>query len=810
MFQKIWGIIFFLAFSPAAWAYDYDFYADGIYYDILSSDDKTVAVTYESYTYTPFGGGYKSDYSGDVTIPETVTHNGTEYRVTAIDEYAFYSCDGLTSITIPEGVTTIGTSAFSGCTGLKEVWFNADSCISGGFVWCEALVTVHIGENVKRIPDRAFEYCIGLTSVTIPDGVITIGSYAFYECTGLKSVTIGERVTTIGENAFHNTGLTSVTISNGVTSIGSNAFFGCKGLTSVTIPNNVTSIGDRAFANCNNLNKLEGKFASSDNRCLIVNDRLVAFAPYGLTEYDIPESVRAIGGSAFYRCSGLKSVTIPESVQTIGNYAFAACTGLTSVTIPNSVTSIDYEAFYNCTDLKSVTIGERVTTIGYKAFEYCNKLDTVTSLNPIPPTVVTEFTYQSQSVFDDRTYKNAVFHCPKGAMVAYLNSPWGSFIHGLLHLELVENRVGETTYSCTLRDKFGMEFPVSSVRCDAENTNYTITPLSASVTVTDLEPQTEYEVKFFVETKSGDLLTCETSFTTDTVKLTTLPAINISNTSATLTADITCDAVIGAGFEWRRYDDPELVPSTFSETPIVDGKISGTLRNLTPEKYYKYRPFYRTVKGKYYYGAWLAFGTRDVYAYFEPTVSTRSGEVHGNNSTISGYIVEGSDELLSQGFEYWAETPVIRSTASNPERIEGSGSLMSVTLTGLDYNTTYYYRAYATTAKKTTYGNTESFTTGEDPNLSGIEETEAAAEEGFEVRLSGNPVRNGEIGVQVVGADGATWYRVISLHGALIAQGVLSGTDEWQPVKIPAASTGYYLLQIIGRKGTKTLRIVVE
>ncbi len=748
MFQKFWGVIFFLAFSPAAWAYDYDFYTGGIYYNITSSSDKTVEVTNKYLS----GGNY---YSGDVTIPETITHNETEYRVTAIGKTAFLLCDRLKTVTIPESVTSIGNGAFRGCTGLTEV--------------------------------------------TIPESVTSIGSQAFLDCKGLTEITIPESVTSIGNEVFRDcTGLTSVTILN--TSIGDMAFSGCTGLTSVTIPESVTAIGDGTFSGCTGLTEFKGKFASDNGHCLIVNDTLKAFAPSGLNRYAIPDGVTAIGKWAFVDYTGLTSVTIGDGVTSIGKFAFSGCSGLKEVTIGNSVTTIGDYAFY-ITGLTSVTIPESVIAIGDYAFYFCSQLNTVTSLNPIPSTIAIK-------VFDDRTYKNAVFHYPKGAMVAYLNSPWGSFIHGLLHLELVENRVGETTYSCTLRDKFGMEFPVSSVRCDAENTNYTITPLSASVTVTDLEPQTEYEAKFFVETKYGDLLTCETSFTTDTVKLTTLPAINISNTSATLTADIACDAVIGAGFEWRRYDDPELVPSTFSETPIVDGKISGTLRNLTPEKYYKYRPFYRTVSGKYYYGAWSAFGTRDVYAYFEPTVSTRSGEVHGNNSTISGYIVEGSDELLSQGFEYWAETPVSRSTASNPERIEGSGSLMSVTLTGLDYNTTYYYRAYATTAKKTTYGNTESFTTGEDPNLSGIEET--AAEEGFAVRLSGNPVRNGEIGVQVVGADGATWYRVISLHGAQIAQGVLSGTDEWQPVKIPAASTGYYLLQIIGSKGTKTLRIVVE
>ena len=550
------------------------------------------------------------------TIPDSVTSIGSS---------AFYDCTELESVTIPESVTTIGYDAFSGCSGLKEVWFNADSCISGGFSGCSALATVHIGKNVKRIPN--------------------------------------------------------------------NAFSGCSSLTSITIPNSVTSIGSSAFEDCT-----------------------------GLTDVAIPESVTSIGSSAFYGCTGLTSVTIPESVTSIGSSAFSGCTGLTSVTIRESVTSIGSSAFYGCTGLTSVTIPESVTSIGSSAFSGCTGLRTITSLDSIPPRIYS-------STFDNDTYKNATVNYPKGSLHAYKTATgWENFTYptaqALLNPQLL-GTVGETTYHCTVSYTRDIDYPVwrLTFRMGEEQFTLDTAQTSIPITVTDLEPQTEYEAKFFVETKYGDLLTCETSFTTDTVKLTTLPAINISNTSATLTADIACDAVIGAGFEWRRYDDPELVPSTLSETPIVDGKISGTLRNLSPEKYYKYRPFYRTVKGKYYYGAWLAFGTRDVYAYFEPTVSTRSGEVHGNNSTISGYIVEGSDELLSQGFEYWAETPVTRSTesiatrstASEPERIEGSGTLMSVTLTGLDYNTTYYYRAYATTAKKTTYGNTESFTTGKAP-----------------------------------------------------------------------------------------------
>ena len=179
MFQKFWGVIFFLVFSPAAWAYS--FYTDGIYYNILSSDDKTVAVTYESCTYTLYGSSYKSNYSGNVTIPATVSYKGTVYNVTAIDFHAFDGCKSLTSVTIPGNVTAIGDYAFDGC---------------------KSLTSVTIPESVTTIGKYAFYSCMGLTSVTIPNGVTTIGEGAFLGCESLTSVTIPESVTSIGHSAF--------------------------------------------------------------------------------------------------------------------------------------------------------------------------------------------------------------------------------------------------------------------------------------------------------------------------------------------------------------------------------------------------------------------------------------------------------------------------------------------------------------------------------------------------------------------------------------------------------------------------------
>ena len=147
-----------------------------------------------------------------------------------LGDYAFDGCSGLTSLTIPSGVTSIGDWAFAGCSGLTSLT---------------------IPSGVTSIGNYAFKGCSGFTSLTIPSGVTSIGGYAFYGCSGLTSLTIPSGVTSIGEWAFNGcSGLTSLTIPSSVTSIGWGAFNGCSGLTSMTIPSSVTSISDSAFRGC--------------------------------------------------------------------------------------------------------------------------------------------------------------------------------------------------------------------------------------------------------------------------------------------------------------------------------------------------------------------------------------------------------------------------------------------------------------------------------------------------------------------------------------------------------------------------------
>ena len=210
---------------------------------------------------------------------------------------------------------------------------------SSAFNGCANLTSIIIPDSITSIGDFAFENCSGLTSITIPDSVTSIGDHAFYNC--LTSITVSENnkyFSSLNGVLFNKdkTELitypignerTEYTIPDSVTSIGNFAFYNCSSLTSITIPDSVASIGNSAFYNCSSL-----------------------------TNIKLPDVIDIISGNTFRDCSSLLNIIIPDSVTSIKECAFYNCSNLTSITIPDSVASIENSAFYNCTSLKSITL----------------------------------------------------------------------------------------------------------------------------------------------------------------------------------------------------------------------------------------------------------------------------------------------------------------------------------------------------------------------------------------------------------------------------------------------------------------------
>ncbi len=344
--KRLLSLSLFLMTAMLSFAYDFE--AGGIYYKITSSSDLTVAVTHKG---TP-SRQYSNEYTGDVTIPESVSYGGKTYSVTSIGNYAFKGCSGLTSINIPNSVTRIGDDAFDGCSGLKKV------IVPDIAAWCN----IYLGDNPLSYAKHIYSD----------------------ENTEIKDLVIPNSVTSIGHSTFSGcSGLTSITISNSVTSIGSSAFRNCSGLTSITIPNSVTSIGDNAFSGCGNSVSVEINSNAILSKNYTSSSSLVNIFGDQVQNYIIDNDVTTIGSYAFYGCSGLTSITIPNSVTSIGSSAFEGCTGLTSVTIPNSVTSIGYSAFRN-TKLKSVTIGAGVLSIRDDAFSGAKPVKVIWLTNTPP------------------------------------------------------------------------------------------------------------------------------------------------------------------------------------------------------------------------------------------------------------------------------------------------------------------------------------------------------------------------------------------------------------------------------------------
>jgi hypothetical protein len=454
----------------------YDFTVDGLYYNQLS--DSTVEVVNRSNYFTSY-------LSGHLVIPDKVTYEGVDYTVTRIGWYAFYRCN-ITSVEIPNTVTSIETSSFYECRYLTSIEFPSSiTRICSAFNDCVSLTSIHIPASVVYLEQNSFSMCPGLTSITvdednpvydsrencnaiietatnmlisgcqntvIPSSVTSLGMWAFGGCTGLTSIDLPPALRKIPNYAFYQcTGLTSIDIPETVTEIGYDAFRGCTGLTTIDLPASLGIIEHGAFSENPNLISLEipsnvyyiytgvllmsgasltSLKVASDNQyydsredCNAIIRTSTNELIAGCQNTVLPTTVTSIAESAFSGCVGLTSFEIPGTITNIGGGAFLRCTNLERVTIPNTITTIPRLAFAHCEKLKCVTIPESVVSFGSEPFAYCYALSRVISKPLVPPTNETQHAFYSSNA-------NAVLFVPNESLDAYrADNVWGKFVH---------------------------------------------------------------------------------------------------------------------------------------------------------------------------------------------------------------------------------------------------------------------------------------------------------------------------------------------------------------------------------------------
>ena len=252
-------------------------------------------------------------------IPETET-------LIEIGDYAFYGCNGISEITIPANIKTLGRSAFSDCDSLQSVTLPGVETVGDrAFSDCGALVQINPADTLGNIGDGAFERCTALTSAVIPDSVVNIGNSAFAGCTALTEITLPSGIMNLGNYIFSNCEkLDGITLPATLTGIGNYTFENCSSLSSITIPSGVQRIGSAAFAGC------------------------------ALREISLPASLKTLSSGAFRDCAQLKKANIPAGITSIGTGTFARCGSLLEITLPQGLTVVNTSAFSDCTSLADV------------------------------------------------------------------------------------------------------------------------------------------------------------------------------------------------------------------------------------------------------------------------------------------------------------------------------------------------------------------------------------------------------------------------------------------------------------------------
>lgn len=780
----------------------------------------------------------------DIQIPSTVT---------TIKGAAFNDCKALKTITLPASLSTFENSSwsdnsiFSGCSALKSImveagnkYFESDGtalynkakdtliCFPAG------VTSVVVPQSVKTIGVKAFCSCDSLQNIMFEDGVseLVIEQYAFENCKNINKLVITSGIKEAKYLAFDEAHIKKLVI----TTTHSKSFYDyylLRGNTIETIYAPASDISIIKSLKSSTLIPLDAIYVASD---ITIGSRSIVFKLVKNEELsgldDLPANT--------YPCVkiGNKEIEADEN----GRYVHAGLAPNRAFTYTISAKDSQGE---NVGSAYSFT---KETASLFKSFTLNSGQTYVASSNirlNIDPEMeqpdVCRFVYgYSYTKSCDLKYSDEV-------QSIKFTGFWPSTTVTLNYQELKDGKVTYSKeYNITTKDmglsaEFGKITPTSYTMTGSRNKTYhdaevvdegwtldrkTITQHGSTLHVTGCEPESYVNAGYAVMVKNGSETKLYYYSPNNSKQLPALTLETVAEAKATSnTVALICattnidDEEANTGFEWRRYDAPDLVPSSKANCPVVDGVMTGALRNLSASTYYKFRPFYKAESGKTWYGEWSAFGTADAYVYFDPTVRTYAVVCHDENSaTVSGFIIAGSDDIKEQGFEYWkrddAYATAKHKTATTDDNthqtVVATGQRMSAVLQNLEPNTTYIVRAYVTTEHGTTYGEEQIFSTPYSTAIGEVELDEAYSDH---LAAKVTKVGNNDLHLAICGTARPVAIRLTAVSGIQMAATTLGSSLESTRhacLHTNRLQPGMYLLHVTDGQDAQTIRIAIK
>lgn len=801
--------------------------------------------------------------------------------VKTLKDYAFHSQTDLASITLNEGLLGIGYFSFGECTSLHTITLPSSLSklpLNSGLSTCYSLESIlvdkrnihyssdgtalfnskkdsliifpggiadyTIPKTVKTIIPNAFFECDSLHNIQFEDGIsdLRIASNAFACCDNLNKIVIGKGITDVGEKPFRNAHINKLGITCPKTTDFYRNLLSGATINQLYAPSNERYNIDRdimpideAYQICDetvhsrsiafNLKKNDfyddyfdvpfdsihpvvklerGEYTSNEN------GRYIIYTLEPNTGYEIKILTLNKGGDVIS--------TTTHRVITEKYFTLTSREGQTYVTLDIKI-NIDPEI-------------DKVRDKPVKCVLYFGNFNDICDLNynsePQTATISNLWPEQSISIYYKELNKDGypIFSCRVGNYETY-----GVFIR----TSIDNTTITPTTYTIKGSvDQHYIEMRDNDANIIDEGwtfDNTTISEHGNTLLVSGQTPGTSLAdgdvPSYAVIVKNGEetrLYRKAPSFLGESFPSLELKTIAeakaTSNTVALICATTNMsDDETNAGFEWRRYDAPELVPSSKANCPIIDGVMTGALRNLSANTYYKFRPFYKSNSGKTWYGEWSAFGTADAYVYFDPTV--RTFEVNCDNetkATVRAFVIAGSDEIKEQGFEYWKHSSteststryVAATKEDNHQTIISTGQRMTATLENLEPNTTYSVRAYVITEHGTTYGEEQIFST---PAPTAIGNVKLDNTQSGEMTVTINKANAQGVDFVVNGTRNEISAKLYSISGTVLS--TTSTTDNGSDahnikMQTQHLQSGMYLLCVTDGVCTKTIRLAIK